>query len=144
MKLFPDHSECFVCGRGNRKGLRISFSSDGGKARAEFIPESTYQGYRGILHGGILSTLLDEVMIQAVLASGIQAVTTRIEVRFKSPARIGEKLLLEGEVIENRRKIIKARGRIFREDGSVVAAAEGRFFPAEGRRNNRPEKKTRP
>ena len=66
-----------------------------GKASAEFTPTKSFEGYKNILHGGILSTLLDEVMIKSIIAKEILTVTSQIEVKFKRPAIIGEKLIVE-------------------------------------------------
>jgi uncharacterized protein (TIGR00369 family) len=132
MKAIPNSPYCFVCGDKNNKGLNVRFYSSDRKAKAEYTPKREFQGYRDILHGGIISTLLDEVMIQAIIAQGILTFTTQIEVKFKKPARIGEKLLLEGEIIEDKGKIIVTKGEMAKEDGTIVAVATGKFFKATG------------
>lgn len=132
MKAIPNSPYCFVCGDKNNKGLNVRFYSSEGKAKAEYTPKREFEGYRDILHGGIISTLLDEVMIQAIIAQGILTFTTQIEVKFKKPARIGEKLLLEGEIIEDKGKFIVTKGEIAKEDGTIVAVSTGKFFKATG------------
>ncbi|MFQ6038256.1 MAG: PaaI family thioesterase, partial [Candidatus Aminicenantales bacterium] len=115
----------------NERGLNIRFTHEDGRATATFTPSEEFEGYRGILHGGILSTLLDEVMIHAILSRGILTFTTRIEVRFKKPAHVGRKLFLEGTVTRMKRKIIEARGQITDETGTLIAEASGCFYRTE-------------
>lgn len=133
MKAIQRYRHCFVCGDKNDIGLKLDFYFADGKARAEFTPTKNFEGYRDILHGGILSTLLDEAMIKSVLARGILAVTMQIEVKFKSPAKIGEKLMIEGAMTEDRGRVILTAGKVFKEDGTIIAEAKGKFFKVEGR-----------
>jgi uncharacterized protein (TIGR00369 family) len=140
MKVIQRYSHCFVCGDKNQVGLKLDFYERDGKARAEFIPTENFEGYKDILHGGILSTLLDETMIKSILAKEILTVTSQIEVKFKKPAIIGEKLIIEGEITGERGRLILTEGKIFKEDGTVVAEAKGKFFRAEGRIKEQLEK----
>ncbi len=133
MKAIQRYGNCFVCGDNNDIGLKLDFYEKDGKARAEFTPTKNFEGYKDILHGGILSTLLDEVMIKSILAKEILTVTSQIEVKFKKPAVIGEKLIIEGGITGERGRLILAEGKVFREDGTVVAEAKGKFFRTEGR-----------
>ena len=66
MNLEDDHY-CFVCGEENPSGLHLKFSANKGKIQTEFIPRKIHQGYKNIVHGGIISTLLDEAMVKAAL-----------------------------------------------------------------------------
>ncbi len=140
MKAIPDYPYCFVCGDKNKKGLNIRFFDHDGKTKAEFTPTRDFEGYRNILHGGIISTLLDEVMIKSILAQGILTITTQIDVKLKSSARIGEKLYLEGEITKKRGKIIMTQGKVFKEDGTIVAVATGKFYQATGDMKKRLER----
>jgi len=134
MQLIQRYSQCFVCGDKNETGLRIDFFYDRGKAKAEFTPRKNFQGYKDLLHGGILSTLLDEVMIKAILAKGIVTVTSRIEVKFKKPASIGQKLFLEGKISEDKGRVILTEGKVLDQEGNLVASAEGKYFKVKGLR----------
>ena len=115
----------------NPFGLNVEFYQKGEKVVGEYIVQDHFQGYKNILHGGILSALLDEVMIKSILAQDILTLTCEIKVRFKKPVKIGQKLLLEGKPKGNKGKIFSAEGKITDEDGEVVATAEGKFFRAE-------------
>lgn len=93
-----NYKGCFVCGEDNKSGLKLNFYFDSAskKAWTEFVPDRHFEGYRDILHGGIISSVLDEVMIKAILYENILAVTSKLTIEFKQPAAIGEKLRAEG------------------------------------------------
>lgn len=128
MELIRRYSNCFVCGDRNDYGLKVDFFFDKGISRAEYVAEEKFQGYKDILHGGIISALLDEVMIKAVIAKGFLVVTVEIEVKFLKPVRIGEKLFLEGKVTGEQKKIFTAEGKVRNSKGEIVATGKGRFF----------------
>ena len=64
----------------------------------------------------------------------------RIEVKFKKSARIGETLFLEGQITEDKGKILITEGKIFKKDGTVIATSKGKFFRAEGEMKKEIEK----
>jgi uncharacterized protein (TIGR00369 family) len=134
MRAIPNYPHCFVCGDKNTTGLNVAFFYENGKAKAQYTPSRKFEGYKDICHGGILSALLDEVMIYSIKAKGIVTMTVQIEVKFRKPAKIGELLLLEGQITEDKGKIILTEGKIFLEDGTTVAESKGKFFRAEGAR----------
>jgi uncharacterized protein (TIGR00369 family) len=131
MELIKRYSNCFVCGDKNQCGLKVDFFDEQGVAKAQYQASSVFEGYKDVLHGGIISSLLDEVMIKAVLAKNILAVTASIEVKFKQPVRIGEKLSLEGKIIEDKGRIIFTEGKIFKEDQSIAALGFARYVKAD-------------
>jgi uncharacterized protein (TIGR00369 family) len=116
-----DDKHCFVCGEKNPNGLNLTFSFREGRVVTEFILHKTYQGYKDIVHGGIISTLLDEAMVKAALLQGIPVVTAEITVRFKNPLMVGEKALVEAHIIETNRKIIDTSATIKKLDGTLIA-----------------------
>ncbi len=132
MKPLERYPHCFVCGDKNPVGLNVSFYLKDDKVVAEYTAGSNFQGYKDILHGGILSSLLDEVMIRAVLAHGIVCLTSEIKVRFKKLVKVGDKLFLEGKLVEDKGRILLAEGKITNQDNEVVARGEGKFIRAEG------------
>ena len=141
MEAIPNYPTCFVCGDKNEKGLKVPFYYADGKARAEYIPSREYEGYKDILHGGIISSLLDEVMIQSIIARGILTFTIQIDIKFKAPAKIGEKILLEGYIVQDKGKIIVTEGSVLKQDGTVIAEAKGKYFRPEGKRKKELEQK---
>jgi uncharacterized protein (TIGR00369 family) len=129
MKL-ESNGNCFVCGKNNPNGLRLSFEIDKQKQtlKTTFVASPTYQGWDGIVHGGILSTLLDEAMANLVYELGYHAVTASIEIRFKKPAPILEPLLVYGEVTEVSKRLIRAKAHIAQEDGTILATGKSTFM----------------
>ena len=82
MKLIDDNY-CFVCGKKNPIGLKLDFSFDGKTITTEFVPQKEHQGYFNIVHGGIISTLLDEAMVKLAIEMGMPAVTARMDIRLQ-------------------------------------------------------------
>ncbi len=121
---------CFVCGRENPIGLRLQFDFDGERIWSTFTPSEEHQGYPGVLHGGIISSILDEVIGRSATARDLWMVTARLEVRFITPIPIGRPLTATGEIVEVKGRIMKARGEIRLHDGRVAAEAIGTFVQA--------------
>ena len=125
---------CFVCGQDNPAGLKLDFFFDRErkKAWAEFRAGREYEGYRDIVHGGILSSLLDEVMAKAILADEIPVVTSKLMVEFRKPVLIGEKLRAEGWITGQKGQAFFTEGRIAKENGEEAAVASGVYIRARG------------
>ncbi|MBA7633479.1 hypothetical protein ES703_41047 [subsurface metagenome] len=119
---------CFGCGENNPIGLKLSFSWDGRTARAEFTPDRLYQGWSGVVHGGILSCLLDEVMSHAATFKGLHCLTTRMEVRFKRPARVAEPLVVTATITEQNKRMLETEGKVTLTDGTLVAEGNATWF----------------
>ena len=129
MKL-EDDNYCFACGGENHCGLKLSFTYSGGKLTSEFTPSKIHQGYKDITHGGILTTILDEAMIQAAIAEGIKAVTAEINIRFKKPLMTDEETIVEAEIKKRGAKLIEAYSCLLKkEDGSIIAEAHAKLIP---------------
>ncbi len=123
----PHH--CFGCGTLNANGLQLLFRRSLDGVWAEFRPDRRFEGYVGMVHGGVLSTMLDEAMSWAITASGQFAVTARLNTSFRSPARVGALLRVEGRVTDARRRLLDTAATITDiERGDVVAQADGRFM----------------
>jgi acyl-coenzyme A thioesterase PaaI-like protein len=118
---------CFACGRENPIGLKLRFESAADGVSAEFTPCREHQGFIGLVHGGIITTLLDEAMAHAIIAGGFRAVTARMELSFKQPLLIGNRAVVLGKVDEQRGKLIKATAEI-RQNDRVVAKASADFL----------------
>lgn len=84
-----------------------------------------------MFHGGILASLLDEVMIKAVIAKGPVVVTVGMEIAFKKPVKIGQKILLTGKMTEQKKRIILTEGEAHLANGDIVATASGKYFVAD-------------
>jgi len=129
MEQLRDNQCCYVCGTQNPSGLKVVFEIDktARSIRASFTPSPAHQGYEGIVHGGILSALLDEAMAKLAFSLGIPAVTAEITVKFRSPASPGEELSITGRLTHETRRLIQAEAKI--EKGLVtIAEATGKLL----------------
>ncbi len=126
-----DDGYCFACGKKNSRGLQLDFSSEDGRTAAVFLPHREYQGFKGIVHGGIIATVLDEAMVKTVLSTGVLAVTAEITVRFKSPLSTGEDATVEAELSKPWGKVVEASARMRKRDGTVVAEARAKLLKNE-------------
>ena len=127
---FESYGNCFVCGKNNPGGLQLSFEIDKERQtlKTTFVASPTFQGWDGIVHGGIISTLLDEAMAKLIYESGYQAVTASLEIKFKKPAPILEPLLVYGEITEVNRRLVRAKARVTKEDGTILAEGKSTFI----------------
>ena len=134
MLKLPHTKSCFVCGLNNPLGLKLDFETDGQIVRARFAPRPEHVGFRETIHGGLISTVLDEAMVWAV---GVRtkrfAYCAELNVRFWLPARPHEELMVVAELVENRRnKLFQAKGELQSPRGAVHAAATGKYLPIKG------------
>ena len=119
---------CFGCGDLNPAGLKLKFRFEGNKAVADFLPQERHQGYPGLMHGGVTSAALDEAMGWAMYGLGVWAVTGKMEVKFRQPLPLNQKMTVSGEVIRNRGRWLEVRGEIRSEDGRLMAESYGLFM----------------
>ncbi|MBI5055643.1 MAG: PaaI family thioesterase [Nitrospirae bacterium] len=127
MELIDDQY-CFVCGKKNPVGLKLDFSFDGKTIKTEFIPKKEHQGYFNIVHGGIISTLLDEAMVKLAIELGMPAVTAQMDIRLKKALGIGEKIIVHAEMTRVTKKILEAYAKAETKDGVIVADATGKLM----------------
>jgi uncharacterized protein (TIGR00369 family) len=126
---FADH-HCFACGRSNPIGMGLQIELLDGEARASWTVGPDYVGWSDKVHGGIVATLLDEVMAWAPSSFDSWAVTAEMTVRFRSPAAPGETLTARGWVTGRRRRIYEVAGQVHGSDGRLVAEGSGRYLGA--------------
>jgi acyl-coenzyme A thioesterase PaaI-like protein len=121
---------CFGCGHLNPWGLKLSFyeNPDGVSIWAPWTPRREHEGYGGIAHGGIISTVLDEVMAWSGYLRQIWAVTAKINVNFRKPVEIGVPTRAIGRIVAARGRVVYFAGEIRREhDDVLLADATGLF-----------------
>jgi uncharacterized protein (TIGR00369 family) len=130
LRSLEDNGMCFACGKKNERGLHLEFSFHEQEKIVEtiFCPLDTHQGWQGVVHGGIISTLMDEAMAKLAQLLGLHALTASLDVRFKEVARTGEPLHVKAEVAKLSKKLIYAKAVASRADGGVVAEAQAKLI----------------
>ena len=129
MGLDSEANKCFVCGPGNPDGLQLRFRLEDGVCRTEWTPAATYMGYDGVTHGGILFSLLDDVMANMLFLQGEVCYTARAEIRFRAALPIGTPIRLEARLAKRRGRLVILHAQAIRQDsGEVVVESTGRFM----------------
>ena len=122
-------SRCFACGAENPIGLCLDFVSAGERAvEAHWRPRGDFEGFQGIIHGGIVSTVLDEAMSKAVASLPCQALTCELRIRLRSHVATGAELIVRGWVTEKRKRRILAEAVLVADSGQEYARGWGTFL----------------
>jgi acyl-coenzyme A thioesterase PaaI-like protein len=122
---------CFGCGVNNPIGLKLKFTREGDTVRAEYTPEKHFQGWPGLLHGGLTATLLDEAMSNVAYATGHTCLTASITIRLRQPIPVDAPLTVTARITRRRKKVIETEGQLSLADGTIVANATAKQFIAE-------------
>lgn len=122
------NTACVVCGTRNPGGLQLRFQSSVDGANARWIPTAGWESFEGIVHGGIISTVLDEAMSHAIIARGWEALTAELTVRFHDRVSPGDRLHVRGWVVERRRRRIRAEATLTTDAGEERAHAWATFL----------------
>ena len=131
MTELPHTHSCFVCGESNAIGLNLRFDTDGRIVRTRFTPRPEHIGFKQVVHGGIIATLLDEIMVWAMAVETKRfGYCAELTVRFLKPLRPGEEVFAFAELVANRRdKIFEAKGEIKNQAGEILSTATGKYLP---------------
>lgn len=127
-KLQPNSRHCFVCGLTNSIGLKLRFYETGpGEVTAEYTVPERYQGYPGVVHGGIVTAMLDEVSGRAHMGSDPPRFmyTAKLEIRFRKNVPVGIPLRIVGRVEKSKSRIASSMGMIYGPQGDLLAEAKG-------------------
>lgn len=129
MEALPSYKNGYVCGKDNPIGLKVNFFKDKDKIKADFTPESKHEGYVGIVHGGILFSIMDEIMSKAAMViKGVMTLTVEINVKYRKKAKIGEKIIFNAEMTKDLGRMIVAEAQAYSENGTLLSEAKGRFI----------------
>jgi len=131
MQLLPHTRSCFVCGEVNPIGLNLRFETDGRMVQSIFVPRNEHAGFQQIVHGGIISTLLDEIMVWACAVQTKRfAFCAELTVRFHHPLRPNEQSIAAAELVANKRgKVFEAKADLRDQEGRLIASATGKYLP---------------
>ncbi len=133
---------CFGCGRNNTIGLKLNFTWDGKTARAEFTPSELYQGWSGIVHGGIIACLLDEAMSYAPYFEGLHTITAKMQVRIRRFALVNEPLIITSFIAKKTRKLVEGKAAISLKNGILIAESSATMFIFDSESKNASKKKS--
>lgn len=136
----PDPANpCFGCGGGNAGGMKLAFEVNESSQRiiGRFRLGPDYQGATGFIHGGIIATVLDEVMSKVSRFSNVHAVTAELNVEYLRPVRVDEDLLVEGFATRQDGRDLYREGEIRNTAGVLLARGRGRFVIIDPERYNK-------
>jgi len=121
------HRNCFACGSNNGMGLGLKFyKHEDGAVFGSFFADPKYEGYSGIIHGGIIATLLDSAMTHCLLMKGIPALTGRLSIKYSTPIQPGTVVELEARIVDQIHEMFFLEGKAL-VDGKRVASAEAKY-----------------
>ena len=131
MQVLPHTHRCFVCGESNPIGLKLRFETDGRLVRTRFVPKPEHIGFQQVVHGGILATLMDEIMVWACAVQTKRfGFCAELNVRFLKPAEPDKAIDASAELTANRKdRIFEAKAELKNEAGEVLATATGKYLP---------------
>jgi len=122
-------NRCFGCGPANAVGMHLEFfRAEDGSVVCFATVADTYEGPPGYLHGGVIATLLDEAMSKAVRASGLVAMTRRLDVDYLRPVPSGTPIRIEGRRLRGEGRKHWTEARVLNENGLVLAQGKGLFI----------------
>jgi acyl-coenzyme A thioesterase PaaI-like protein len=122
---------CFACGTLNAHGLQLELHLARDRAWTEIVLDRRFEGWDAIAHGGIVATILDEVMAWSLIASDAWGMTARMNVAFRAPVSIGDPLRAEGRLVERRKRLYRTEARLLAADtDEILATADGTYLAA--------------
>jgi len=123
------HRECFACGELNTYGLHLNFTVQDDRTMAECEIAQHYQGYPGVVQGGIVSALLDSAMTNCLFQRGVEAMTAKLEVRYHQPILTCLPLIVEATLQKERGPIYELNA-VIKQQGKLKASAVAKFLKA--------------
>jgi uncharacterized protein (TIGR00369 family) len=124
----PDNI-CFGCGGANARGMQLTFEQDevARRIRGMFRLGAEYQGGAGFIHGGIIATVLDEVMGKVSRFRDVRAVTAELSIEYLKPVLVDADLDVQGYEVESKGRNLFIEGEIRDGAGQLLARGRGRF-----------------
>ncbi len=123
MNKQPNSEMCFVCGRNNPVGLNMQFHDDGAcEVFSEFTVPEHYQGYPGIVHGGVVAAMLDEVVGRVSMIGDPHhfMMSVKLAVLYRHPVPVNTPLKVVGRIVRLRGRLGKAEGKLYLPDGTLA------------------------
>ncbi|MEA1972323.1 MAG: PaaI family thioesterase [Candidatus Cloacimonadota bacterium] len=123
-----EYTKCFACGQDNPIGLKLIFDYKEDYCIAEFTLNQNYEGYPGIIHGGIVSTILDESMAKIILTTTQKAVTVEMKTKFRQMLESNKIYFVKAKITKERSRTVQTESQIFDKENNIVAQASAKFF----------------
>ena len=123
----PNSKHCFVCGRENPFGLKLNFyETSPGEVVVDYTVPEQYQGYPGVVHGGVVAAMLDEVTGRVHMGGDPPRFmyTARLNIRYRKNVPVGQPLRIFGHAGKSHERTAIATGQIYGPDGELLAEAE--------------------
>ena len=127
------NGHCFVCGAYNDIGLKLNFEIDAGRQQAECSTVITedYKGWAGIVHGGIIASIIDGSMVYACKSSGLSCMTAELNIRYKKAVPLNKRIHITATV-KNRAKLMSCHviytEAVLKMDGEIAVRAKAKMF----------------
>ena len=122
------HPNCVVCSSTNNKGLHLEFvSSNNGGVTATFWCDEAFEGYPGVLHGGVISSILDGAMGHCMFARGQAAVTAEMTIRFRHPVVTNQEAIVSARIARSSHPLFLLEAEILQAE-QVKVTAKGKFL----------------
>lgn len=131
MQTLPHTRSCFVCGESNPRGLKLIMETDGECVYARWYPAQEHAGFMDTIHGGLISTVLDELMVWAcAIKTRRFAYCAELTVRFQKPIRPAQEVRVSAQLESNRRdRIFEANATMHDGQGTLLASGTGKYLP---------------
>lgn len=123
-----DADHCFVCGTENPIGLKIPFVFEQGVCRGAFTPTENHVGFDGVTHGGIIFSVLDDLMANWLFLQQGRGYTAKCEIRYRDPLPVGERIKVECRLTKRKGRLLQLASTATRDDGKLVAEAQASFM----------------
>ncbi len=126
--MLKDSGRCFACGKDNPQGLGLKVRKTAAGVEVECSLPEQFAGWQGIAHGGIVATILDELLAWACTNAGRNCVTAEMTVRYRKPVKTGNPLRGEGRVTGEKGRLLFAESKLLDEAGNLLAEATGKMM----------------
>ncbi|MCX7837409.1 MAG: PaaI family thioesterase, partial [candidate division WOR-3 bacterium] len=112
----------------NAIGFQLKIIETENGVKAEFLPKKEFEGYQDIIHGGIVATLLDEMIAWACRKKGYNAVTAELQIRYKKPMVLNKKYYAYGKISKKHHRLIIGESEVFDEEKTLIAYAQAKMY----------------
>jgi uncharacterized protein (TIGR00369 family) len=128
--MLKDYGRCFACGKANAQGLKLPVVEKADGVELDYVVPEEFAGWHGIVHGGIVATILDELLAYACNGANRTMLTAEMTVRYRRPVMIGQPVHGTARVTDDRGRLMLAEARLHDQAGQLLAEATGKLMQA--------------